>query len=138
MTAKSKTKANGKTAPEKSADPQGPYDTPAAQAESLKALESFHALYPAPVINMLRDTILEHVGDKLEAAGLKAEKDLLGNDLFALRWLSEVYAGGTPTVEQAHELMRFFGMDGLHETVSKVVRILAENDGWNNLEGPGY
>jgi hypothetical protein len=127
MTAKSKTNGKVKAVKDK-------YNTPAGRAKSLKELESFHQLYPSNVIEMMYSTIIEHVSDKLQEAGMKAESELIGNDLFTLRWLADAYANGTPTEEKAYEIMQFFGLHGLHESVAKVVKIMAEDDGGWDLD----
>jgi hypothetical protein len=111
-------------------DPDDPNDTVEARCKALQKLKKFTELYPPRVIEALHEGILRHIGDKLEEAGLKAESELIGNELFCLAWLSRITTDKSPTPKQAYEIMQFFGTHGLHETVAKATAIAMANDGW--------
>lgn len=110
--------------------PPNRYDTPTPEemARHVEELAMLHKLYPPKVIEQLYKNILRHAADKLKDAGFEFESSLIGNELFTLGWLRDLYVcSDTPTPEKAHEFMRFFGVGGVHEDVATVLQIMADN-----------
>jgi hypothetical protein len=104
-----------------------PYDTPQQRAKDLETVQALRALYPPQVIEQLKGNILWHIADRLKEVGLEAESKLIGDELFTLRWFSDLAAAERVTEEQAYEFVRFFGPTGLHKTVAKVLAMMADN-----------